>query len=125
MKANHSIYAHFQDLQFVPHVKTRPCCDITLKNEGLDNFIQSLFHMDENGIIHDALGASLSDDIRPEVSEKIRKILMRPNKPIGTFNLSDDDLSTMSPNVDESFEDYAGRVTTFIRENQTIENKSD
>lgn len=119
MKANHSLYAHFQNLNFVPHVETRPCCDITTKNDGLDNFIASLFHMDENGIIHDALGASLSDDIRPEISEKIRKILMRPNKAVNTFDLSDDDLQSMTPNYDDTLESYAERVTNFIKDNQT------
>lgn len=80
---------------------------------------KTLFSMDDNGIVHDALGKSLSDDVRPEVSDYIRNILMRPNTPVGrnSLNLSDDDLATLSPNIGESVEDYQSRVMTFLKPN--------
>lgn len=78
---------------------------------------KTLFSMDDNGIVHDALGKALSDDVRPEVSEYIRDILMRPNIPVerNSLNLSDDDLVSLSPNVGESVEDYQSRVMKFLK----------
>lgn len=77
---------------------------------------KALFSMDDLGIVHDALGKALSDDVRPEVSEFIRDILMRPYTPVGrnSLNLSDDDLVSLSPNVGESVEDYQLRVMKFL-----------
>lgn len=78
---------------------------------------KALFSMDDSGIVHDALGKALSDDVRPEVSEFIRDILMRPNTPVGrsSLNLSDDDLVSLSPNIGESVEDYQSRVIKFLK----------
>lgn len=100
-----------------------PICDFhqVSNNDKQTALFKALFNMDENGIVHDALGKSLSDDVRPEVSEYIRDILMRPYSPVGrnSLNLSDDDLANLSPNIGESVEDYQSRVMSFLKPNES------
>lgn len=91
-----------------------PFCDMKSDDKTFANFITSLFSIDKNGVIHDALGASLSDKIRPEVSDKIREILMSPNRPVGQSTLPDDDMAELLPDSFEDVETYQSRVFSYL-----------
>lgn len=91
-------------------------------NDKQTALFKLLFSMDENGIVHDALGKSLSGDVRPEVSDFIRDVLMRPNTPVSYRfdNLSDDDIAKMSPNDGESVESFQERLMNFVRSQEEV-----
>ena len=100
-----------------------PICNApqTSSSDKQTALFNTLFSMDDDGFVHDALGKALSDDVRPEISEYIRNILMRPYTPVGrnSLNLSDDDIANLSPNIGESVEDYQSRVMTFLKPEET------
>lgn len=86
-------------------------------NDKLSALLATLFYLGEDGVLHDCLGASLSDDVRPEIRDFISKSLMSPHQPIiQKSDLSDDDLALLHPNENESVEMYRGRVEEFIKQ---------
>ena len=92
-----------------------PCAPQQPSKDKMSALVHMLFSFDNNGILHDALGKSLSGDVRPEIADFVRDTLMRPYNPVRMQQLSDEDLAELSPANNESVDGYRERLVSYLK----------